>query len=206
METAYVEGSLIIRIPFFGITVDVNDLGVLGGIGFLLILSCYRFFLHREIANLRISFTVARIKPEGSDQDSLASFYSLLAMRQVFTIPEGGHERRSNFLRYLPRLLTWIPTTLLFCVALHDLQTSWIGFALHSLRFQVEFLLQAVCVIATSLLADSINRHLRRMDKIWDAASALILATPAGKAEAESLWDEALGIQTDSPVHVESGA
>src|SRR5206468_12598531 len=56
----YVDNSWVIRVPFFGFSFDVNDLGLLGGIGFLTILVCLRFCLSRELNNLRLSFDVAR--------------------------------------------------------------------------------------------------------------------------------------------------
>jgi hypothetical protein len=51
VERTYVETSFEVRVPFLGFTIDVNDLGLLAGIAFVVILSCYRFFLSREIDN-----------------------------------------------------------------------------------------------------------------------------------------------------------
>ena len=48
--------SWVIRVPFFGFSFDVNDLGFIGGIGFVIILVCFRLCLSREIDNLRLSF------------------------------------------------------------------------------------------------------------------------------------------------------
>lgn len=56
----YVDTSLVIRVPFFGFSFDVNDLGFLGGTGFLTILVCLRFCLTREVNNLLLSFDQAR--------------------------------------------------------------------------------------------------------------------------------------------------
>jgi hypothetical protein len=185
MENAYVEGSLVVRVPFFGISFDVNDLGVLGGVAFLLILSCYQFFLSREIDNLLISFKAAR----GGGIYELATFYQLLAMRQVFTIPDSGFNKQSGFLRYLPKLITFIPVALLISIAVHDLNTEWIGIALAPLRFRLELSCQIICVLLSFVLAGSITTRLLRMDKIWNAVGSYISDTELkGSSPTEEEW------------------
>lgn len=71
---------LLVRIPFFGIGFDVNDLGLLGGITFSVLLILFRFTLWREYNNLRLTFHLA--KPE-----DLRYCYMCLAMQQVLTVP-----------------------------------------------------------------------------------------------------------------------
>jgi hypothetical protein len=71
---------LLVRIPFFGIGFDVNDLGLLEGITFSVILILFRFTLWREYNNLRLTFRLA--KPE-----DLRYCYLCLAMQQVLTVP-----------------------------------------------------------------------------------------------------------------------
>jgi hypothetical protein len=186
VEAAYVEGSFIIKVPFLGVTFDVNDLGVIGGIGFLVILSCYRFFLARELDNLHISFTAAREAPPGS----LASFYSLLAMRQVFTIPESGFIKSSRFLLYLPKLITWVPVALLISVAAHDLQTSFIAHALGYIRFRIELACQILCIGLVFMLAISITTRLVLMDKIWNVVGFYLTHKEINPDGAEALWNE----------------
>src|SRR5258708_1318921 len=34
LARVYVESAFVVRVPFFGITIDVNDLGLIGGIAF----------------------------------------------------------------------------------------------------------------------------------------------------------------------------
>ena len=50
------ENIMYIRVPFFGITFDVNDLGMLGGFTFVILLIMLRLSFSRELSSLRIVF------------------------------------------------------------------------------------------------------------------------------------------------------
>jgi hypothetical protein len=188
VETAYVEGSLIIRVPFFGFTFDVNDLALLSSIGFLIILSCYRFFLAREIDNLRLAFTEALMnyRPE------LTSFYNLLAMRQVFTIPTSKYITRSHFLKYAPKAITWLPSMLIIAIIAHDWFTRSIGRELKLDRFIAEETFSLISLIFIINMSRIITIRLRLMDMIWDVVHDLI-AAPTADAETAIMerWNQA---------------
>lgn len=163
VERAYVEGSFVIRVPFLGFTFDVNDLGLIAGLGFLVILGCYRFFLSREVDNLRLSFEEAQKIGKRETRE----FYTLLAMRQVFTVPETGYIKKSGFLIHTPKLLAWLPFMVYIAISAHDTLTAGIGLALQETRFQV----LTFCEVATSIsllwFSTSITTRLRRMDNEW---------------------------------------
>jgi len=159
---AYVENSMVIRVPFFGFTFDVNDLGLLGGLGFLIILGCYRFCISRESDNLRLSFTEA--KKLGKHQE----FYNLLAMRQVFTVPQTKFIKRTRFLVITPKLICWLPLTVHLAVTLHDLWTAWIGKELGELRYQILISCELIIALSLLLLSISVTRRLIRIDRMWD--------------------------------------
>jgi hypothetical protein len=124
IERAYVEASFVIKVPFFGISFDVNDLGLFSSVGFLVILTCYRFFLSRELDNLQISFRAAR----SLGNWELKKFYQLLSMRQVFTIPttefSGEGLFSSLFRKVVAKLITWIPLLLVLAVVQNDRKTA----------------------------------------------------------------------------------
>src|SRR5712664_4108298 len=82
----YVDNAFTVRVPFFGVAFDVNDLGLLVGIGFVTILLLLRFSIRSEIISLRISFKSVRAMSK-EPREMLERFYDLLAMRQVFTMP-----------------------------------------------------------------------------------------------------------------------
>lgn len=118
---AYVDNALTIRVPFFGFAFDVNDLGLLGGIGFIVILFLLRFSLRSEIINLRLAFKAA-----AKTEDQLPIFYDLLAMRQVFTLPHVEDHRklwqakRSWILRYIPKAVCFLPFLVYTLILYHD--------------------------------------------------------------------------------------
>jgi hypothetical protein len=112
----YVENTFMIRVPFFGFTFDVNDLGILGGLALLILLTILRFCLSREINNLELSFLEASGKP-------LRKFYHLLAMRQVLTVPQTDRYRPKGFLLSIPKVLCFLPFAVHLAVTIHDLLT-----------------------------------------------------------------------------------
>ncbi|MBK9599523.1 MAG: hypothetical protein IPO60_14745 [Flavobacteriales bacterium] len=50
---AVINGTLSIDLPFFGLAFDVNDLALLSGLGFTLLLLAISFNVYREHHNLR---------------------------------------------------------------------------------------------------------------------------------------------------------
>jgi hypothetical protein len=118
---AYVDNALTIRVPFFGFAFDVNDLGLLGGIGFIAILSLLLFSLRSEFINLRLAFKAAAKK-----QEQLPIFYDLLAMRQVFTLPhvedkEKLWQKKPWWLwSFIPKAICFLPSLVYTLILIHD--------------------------------------------------------------------------------------
>lgn len=81
LERTRIEKVLTITVPFFGIVLDINDLGIFAGITFIIALLLFRFSLLRELRNLRLVFMQAKT-PE-----HLSLCYDMLAMQQVLTTP-----------------------------------------------------------------------------------------------------------------------
>jgi hypothetical protein len=75
------ETKYTVRVPFFGVALDINDIGLLGGLSLLVILIMLRLSLRNQIVSLRVGFKAAR----ASDQERW--FYEILAARQVFVFP-----------------------------------------------------------------------------------------------------------------------
>jgi hypothetical protein len=100
---AYIDNVRFVRIPFFGIAFDVNDLAPIGGLSLIIILLMMRFSLSREIKNLNVSFR------EAVQHNQLCHFYHALAMRQVFTVPQMKGEKQNWWLSKASRLVFILP-------------------------------------------------------------------------------------------------
>ena len=78
-------------------------------------------------------------------------FYTLLAMRQVFTVPQTQHITRSFFLMGAPKLLTWLPLSIYGAVATNDFRTAWIGQALQDGRYRILVMAEGAFYLSTTL-------------------------------------------------------
>ena len=160
----YVDSFLVVRVPFFGFSFDVNDLGLLGGIAFLVILGSFRFCISREVDNLRLSFDEAhRLR-------RLKEFYNLLAMRQVFTVPRTPYINRTVFLRITPKLICWLPLLVHLSVTWNDIRTGWIGKDLQDFRFRLLIGSELVIAFLIIVLASTVTNRMLRLDGLWDQA------------------------------------
>jgi hypothetical protein len=81
-----VDNVYIIRVPFFGVAFDINDLGLLGGLGLFIILTMLRLSLRSYIVSLRIGFKSV------FNSELAYNFYDVLASRQVFVFPPLNDE------------------------------------------------------------------------------------------------------------------
>ncbi len=81
LQRSSADTKYTVRVPFFGVAFDVNDVGMLGGVSLWIVLILLRLALRSQIVSLRIGFKRARY----SDQEEI--FFEVLAARQVFVFP-----------------------------------------------------------------------------------------------------------------------
>jgi len=117
---AYVENVRFIKVPFFGIAFDVNDLGTIGGLALITVLVLLRYSLSREIKNLNVSFE------ESVLHGRLCAFYHALAMRQLFTVPNMRGETRNRKLARLPELVSIVPAVIFTLGVAYDFYSTFI--------------------------------------------------------------------------------
>jgi hypothetical protein len=157
----YVENVRFIRAPFFGIAFDVNDLGIIGGIGFIIILLLLRHSLSREIKSLKMSFR------EAVNHGHLYHFYQALGMKQVFTVPDMRGEKRNRFLAVSPKIVCLLPILIyLFGVGYDIISVFYYGlYALRPVAFQLIFeLFLLACITYLSYRCLERQKHI---DRIW---------------------------------------
>jgi hypothetical protein len=178
LETIRVENVLLIRIPFFGIILDVNDLGLIGGFTFVVVLMWFRFSLWREYYNLRSSFKEAK-----SIQD-LEFCYKSLAMSQVLTVPPSllTHQPKERPWGKVVRILYFLPLTVQLTIMVYDgvsFQRGWVLSKFNTvfgLSFGIGFL------FINALLTYWCFRLSIEIDKEWKEAADNI--RKAGSVEA----------------------
>jgi len=88
MVRSAAETKYTVHVPFFGVAFDINDVGILGGLGLWVLLVLLRLSLRSQIVSLRVGFK------EAFACDKEEDFYQILAARQVFTFPPLSHEEQ----------------------------------------------------------------------------------------------------------------
>lgn len=124
-----------VQVPFLGISFDVNDLGLLGGVTFIVLLIWVNYSLWHYSNNLKLTFDFARqLKSNEDDPNLLYHTYQSLAMYQVLTIPPRPKSikprnpgARKLWIRKLYLLLYTLPLVVQMAVVVHDWVTSDIG-------------------------------------------------------------------------------
>jgi len=160
--TAYIDNIRFVKIPFFGIAFDVNDLGFIGGFGIMTVLVLMRYSLSREIKNLNVSFR------EAEHHKQLCAFYHALAMRQLFTVPHMKGEKRNRKLAKLPELVSIMPAFLFTLGVLYDCYSIF-GLRIYELE-RVTFTLcaEGVWWILICFLSFKCWERKRHINGIWD--------------------------------------
>lgn len=120
LRKSFIDHTITVAVPFFGVTLDVNDLGLLGGITFLLVLIWLLFSVRREAENVGAVF-------RNKTGEELSGIYHLLDMAQVLTVPPRKKLKRNWLVRWfwicLERILFFPPLLVQFFVVWDDYRT-----------------------------------------------------------------------------------
>lgn len=188
LQQQYIAGVTKVTIPFLGLQTDVNDLGILSGLTFVILLYLFCFAVWREEQNVKEFFAIAR------RQRDLAVAYRLYSMTQVFTIPPHEERRRVN--KTTTRFIYWMPALVLGLVAWYDI---WM-----TLRYADEFTtsldILTISVEGGAFLVIMLQRRLvaRLADKVdshWKDAYREILAEASCKTDFPVMNDTAKGAE-----------
>jgi hypothetical protein len=165
LENARLEYVSLVRIPFFGIVFDVNDLGLLGGFTFVVVLMWFRFSLWREYYNLRTTFREAK-------SEHLKFCYRTLAMNQVLTVPPALSQNQPQEKPWgkVVRVLYFLPLAVQLIILGHDLWTFEDGRLVN--EFNTIFGTSAsLCFgVLSGMLTYWCYRLSDEIDKEWDEA------------------------------------
>lgn len=153
----------LIRIPFFGSVFDVNDLGLLGGFSFVILLLWFKFGLSRELQNISLTFN------EAKRRNQLKVCYQQLAMQQVLTVPrmlpdEPHHRQISpSFWDKMPKILFILPFGVHSIVFGYDLYSFKFGMSVSQFNtiFNTAFsLLFLVLILILTVNCYTVSREI----------------------------------------------
>ena len=200
LQQQYVAGVTKLTIPFLGVQADVNDLGIFGGITFVVLLSLFCYCIWREEQNVAQLFMIARQRGE------LAVAYYLFAMTQVFTIPP--HERGNNTFvnKATSRAIYWLPVLVLGLVSWYDIWITW--------KYQDEFTtaldwvtigVEGVVFITIMVQRRLVGKVADQLDFHWCAAYQEIVGSSKSSVEQSEQSDCPRNAATEDQARRESG-
>jgi hypothetical protein len=172
LQKAQIDNVQTLHVPVFGFSFDVNDLGMLGGFALVVSLMWFRFSLNRERDNLELVFR------EAAETGCLAESYTLLAMRQVLTVPRLGGVKERHFWKKLPALLFALPFLCQLTVCTHDIMTRGRGETVSPWSTSVLYVTESLFLALLGVLTIASYRLSSEIERRWDK-------------EAEELWPRA---------------
>ncbi len=159
--------ALSLRVPILGIVLDTNDLGVIGGFGFTVIMMWFAFGLNREHRAVEQVFEAARAT---GDPARLKRCYDLLSMRQVLTLPPSKSGRH-RALGLIPKLIFLLPMGVDLAVVLHDYSTLPVGEAINPGSAKAELWVGSIFWFVIAILTVISLIQSDKVDSAWRQAA-----------------------------------
>jgi hypothetical protein len=190
LEAARID-QLKVRIPFFGVEFDINDLGVLTGMTFVALLGWLRFALSQESINLELTFEKARSLDTAKERDLLRDCYQRLHMGGVLAMPmllpmDGNPEdQNSPFWHRALNKICGVAAVNLFVVGLmiqmlvwvSDLSMFKIGWALNRSGYTDALVVETILLILSIFMALGCTLFIRKLSRTWKMAADELSAT-----------------------------
>ena len=151
----------IVSVPILGLSFDVNDLGFLSGMAFVILLLMLRYSMSREYTNVKLVFKKAKAA------DCLEDCYQLMSMTQIFTLPPSNEEPHERFWRGPIKALFCLPLLLQLVVAANDFRTAGIGFAFNPLNMGMLIVAHLVALMLLAALTFACLTLLGEIDRLW---------------------------------------
>jgi hypothetical protein len=186
LAVEYAQTGFQNKMPLSGAVVDVYDFGLVWGVGFSALLLLLFYSLNTETTALRLAFAAAA----RAGDDELKKFYSILAPRQVLSIPKTRAVSDSTtpkrwmpldthpsfkWLRRLSKSFFVLPACVYGMIIFNDLLTLRYGFYISSLH---TIFLIIYSIVFIFLLLFLIKKCIERIDTtndIWDYWHAKIM-------------------------------
>lgn len=190
LEAARID-QLKVRIPFFGVEFDVNDLGVLTGMTFVALFGWLRFCLSQESINLKLTFAKARSLDTAEERDLLRDCYQRLHMGGVLAMPillpmDGkAEDQNSPFWHRALNKICGVAAVKLFIVGLmiqmlvwaSDLSMFKTGWALNRGGYTDALVVETILLMLSILVTLSCAFFIRKLSRTWKMAANELSAT-----------------------------
>jgi hypothetical protein len=164
LTSGYVEHAFGIKVPFFGVEFDVNDLSLFSGIGFITLLILLHYSLRNELVSLKLAKSVIK-----SDEEDFLYFYDLLAMKQVLTVPNVDIMPPPSWLtRKIPKVVLFLPTIVYLLIYCNDLYSLDIGKNISNNHTLILLAYSTIFLFCIVLFGISCWRKWNENDQVWD--------------------------------------
>lgn len=174
LELSRQQHALLIPVPGLGRVFDINDLGLLGGFTFVVVLMWFRFSLWREYFNLYATFEEARTPKD------LEYCYKYLAMNQVLTVPPilfPTAQLKERPWGKVVRYLYVLPVAVQLAICSYDCYTFDLGWVINPINTVVS-IVASFCFLGLSvLLVFWCLRLSGEIDNKWEEAARRIRGT-----------------------------
>ncbi len=193
LEEARVNRVILLGIPFFGVSHDVNDLGLLGSVALLVLMASLKYAMARQHENLYLALYRVRqlFRQEGEvpSQNGTANLvYHSLAMSQQFTQPPSlarwGAVRRLGF----SWVLLPLPLAVQMFALWHDWSSRSFGLVLNANATISSLIVQAISLIAVLLLTIACFLYCHSNDIRW--RKTFFYINPNLSTERQPSWFE----------------
>jgi len=179
LEEFRVDHFLILRMPIFGISFDVNDLGLLGSIALLTILLMLVFAMTRQAENLYLSLwkvkDIWRAEKCPDRSDSAANLvYHSLAMSQHFSNPPTLARWKIGRLQSLTNILLLVPLLVQGWGLWLDWSTRDLGMILNARGTIVSLVIQTLALVIMAVLTVCCYLFIRANNIRWNNTFLLI--------------------------------
>jgi len=166
------ENVVFVKLPFFGLSFDINDLGMFTGISFVIILLLLRFSLDRELTNIKNVIGLVNEYEEKTKKNIWKYYNSLMAAQLVYSIPKtrgiGTNFEVMNNRRlwnFLPKLLLLIPWSTYSFVIYHDVITINRGVSINGSTTKLVFTVSLILYLFMMILIYSCYKIWIKIDK-----------------------------------------
>lgn len=200
---AYINNVTYVKTPILGLIFDINDLGLITGLTFSILMLVMVFYSNRAHENLALSMWKVREIAERDncfdDPDSRANLlYHALAIQQVFTVPPTlarWHDikifRKSHYILFL------LPFFVQLAVLRNDFNTRPEGFSVSTRETWISLGAQGAFLLFVFSLCLLCCAHLNADDKLWERV--FIFINPGHKFQAKSMWRHWVKITDNRP-------